>query len=84
MLFNEPAGDLLDGKVVGRGRRNHTLDDFQDLGLSVHTSLSDRFLVVATGQRAEVLSRLRVFNDAQQRNEDLVEPRLDGAIDQAF
>jgi hypothetical protein len=71
-------------EIAIRQAHEHIADDFQNLGLHVHTSVRNQLLVVLSSQVPEVVSGLRVIDDREEWDEDLIQARLDGTINQFF
>src|SRR5438876_7279869 len=72
VAIRKPPGDVLNG---GRAlvRCNQIPDDFEKLRFQVEAAVGDELAMVAAGELLEVGSRWRIFDDAQERDEDLVQ-----------
>src|SRR2546422_109284 len=69
---DEPARDVFDGELGVEGGGEHIPDDLQNLSLHIHAPIRDQFLVVLSSQIPEVVSGLRIINDGEEWDENLI------------
>src|SRR5439155_12376631 len=82
--LDEAARDRLDGdgRLIRPGQE--VAEDLEDIGLGIHPALHHELPVVALGELPELRPHRGIPGEAQERHEDLVQARLDGAVDEVL